>query len=382
MHKNLLVIGEHVWIGKNAFVMHGTNIGDGSIVGAMSVVKGRYPNNCVVGGNPAAIAKRDAAWSRDMCTDSVDRCGGLEYVQLTSPANAPISGLNVLVIGGTKFMGVQLVKELLRRGNRVTIATRGNKADAFEADVTRLIMDVSDEQSVKRALSGKQYDVVFDNLAYCSLYANNVLSNVKCKKYIQLSAVEAYGNLQIDMRENHFDPYSIDAKICDVNAGYVEGKRQAEAVAYQNYKHLNISTVRLPYVTRTDRLYYYCKHIVNQTPMNIDDTSRCFTFIRDTEVGKFLPWLAAQNTQGPINLASVGSVTIQAILDYIEKKVGKKAIIDTKKGTDSPFHNYNEKSYSLSMAKATQLGYHPSDLNDWFWPLMDAYIERAIKEKK
>lgn len=38
-HRNAIIIGEHVWVGKGAFIMHGTNIGNGSIVGAKSVVK-------------------------------------------------------------------------------------------------------------------------------------------------------------------------------------------------------------------------------------------------------------------------------------------------------------------------------------------------------
>lgn len=80
-HKNELVIGEHVWISKGAFIMHGTNIGNGSIVGAMSVVKGRYPNNCTIAGTPSALAKKDVAWSRDMlATDMHKQCGGEEYV--------------------------------------------------------------------------------------------------------------------------------------------------------------------------------------------------------------------------------------------------------------------------------------------------------------
>ena len=63
--KNQLVIGDHVWVGKQAFLIHGTNIGSGSIVGARSVVKGIFPNNCSIAGNPATSVKEDVAWSRD-----------------------------------------------------------------------------------------------------------------------------------------------------------------------------------------------------------------------------------------------------------------------------------------------------------------------------
>lgn len=379
--KNRIVLGNHVWVGTDAFIMHGTDIGNGSIIGAKSVVKGIFPNNCSVGGNPAKLIRSDIAWSREMYANSIERCGGPD-IALTNNAKASISGLNVLVVGGTRFMGIQLVKELIALGNNVTIATRGNVRDGFGLRVNRLKMDVSNAESVKNALDGKQFDVVFDNLAYCSIYANNILSNVKCRKYIQLSSVEAYDKLSANMSEELFDPYALSVELCGMSAGYIKGKRQAEAIAYQNYPQFDIVTVRIPYVTKTDRLYYYCKSIVKQIPMDIRDTSHGFTFIRDTEVGKFLPWIAAQSFTGPINLASEGMVTIQMILDYIEGRVGKKAVIDTENGTKSPFHEFNENTFSQNMDKAKNMGYHTSEINDWFWRLMDEYIERALKENR
>ena len=380
-HRNAIIIGEHVWVGKGAFIMHGTNIGNGSIVGAKSVVKGQFPNNCSIGGNPAKIVRRDCAWARDSETENPKSCGKDEYFALTSSAKAPISGKKVLVIGGTRFMGVQLVKQLIALGNDVYIATRGRKKDAFGIDVNRIVMDVSNRESVYKALKGKYFDVVFDNLAYCSNYVDNVLNAISCGRYIQLSSVEAYKDKKIDLREEDFDPKTNPMKLVDTTAGYVVGKRQAEGVLYQKYNHINGVTVRIPYVTKTDRLYYYCQHIVKHIPMSIDDVARGFTFIRDTEVGKFLPWIAAQNYSGPINLASEGYITIDTIIKYIENRVGERAIIDVEKGDKSPFHEYNETSFSMNMSKAKQLGYTTSNINEWFWDLLDRYIERALKEK-
>ena len=86
-HRNAIIIGEHVWVGKGAFIMHGTNIGNGSIVGAKSVVKGQFPNNCSIGGNPAKIVRRDCAWARDIVTEDIKKCGRDEYFMKTSADN-------------------------------------------------------------------------------------------------------------------------------------------------------------------------------------------------------------------------------------------------------------------------------------------------------
>lgn len=59
-----VIIGNHVWIGQDATVLYNTHIGDGSIVGTKSLVKNKFPNNCIIGGNPAKLLKTDVAWSR------------------------------------------------------------------------------------------------------------------------------------------------------------------------------------------------------------------------------------------------------------------------------------------------------------------------------
>lgn len=46
-------IGNNVWIGVNAIVLKGSKIGDNSIVSAGTVVKGEYPANSIIMGNPA-----------------------------------------------------------------------------------------------------------------------------------------------------------------------------------------------------------------------------------------------------------------------------------------------------------------------------------------
>lgn len=50
-------IGNNVWIGLNAVVLKGSVIGDNSVIAAGSVVKGSFPKNALLQGNPAQIVK-------------------------------------------------------------------------------------------------------------------------------------------------------------------------------------------------------------------------------------------------------------------------------------------------------------------------------------
>jgi len=52
-----VIIENNVWIGEGACIMPGTTIGQGSIVGALSVVTKNIPPNSIVVGNPAKVIK-------------------------------------------------------------------------------------------------------------------------------------------------------------------------------------------------------------------------------------------------------------------------------------------------------------------------------------
>jgi len=51
-------IGNNVFVGTNCIILYGTTIGDNCIVGAGSVVRGQYPENSVIVGNPAKVVTR------------------------------------------------------------------------------------------------------------------------------------------------------------------------------------------------------------------------------------------------------------------------------------------------------------------------------------
>lgn len=59
-----IIIGAHVWLSYAAKVYRGSIIGDGSIVGLNSIVKGHFPNNCTISGSPAKIIRKNVAWDR------------------------------------------------------------------------------------------------------------------------------------------------------------------------------------------------------------------------------------------------------------------------------------------------------------------------------
>lgn len=60
---NTTIIGNHVWIGSESTVINPTFIGSGCTVGTHSVVKGNYPNNCVLAGAVARVVRKNSSWA-------------------------------------------------------------------------------------------------------------------------------------------------------------------------------------------------------------------------------------------------------------------------------------------------------------------------------
>ena len=55
--KGGIVIEDNVWIGANSVLLDGTHIGEGSIIAAGSVVRGRIKGKSLYGGNPLKLIK-------------------------------------------------------------------------------------------------------------------------------------------------------------------------------------------------------------------------------------------------------------------------------------------------------------------------------------
>jgi len=77
---------------------------------------------------------------------------------LPSPGNK----LDLLILGGTGFIGPHLVRLAVSRGHRVTIFSRGRRNPDLPDSITRL---VGDRNGQLGALEGKKWDAVVDDSA-------------------------------------------------------------------------------------------------------------------------------------------------------------------------------------------------------------------------
>ncbi len=70
--------------------------------------------------------------------------------------------MRILVMGGTRFIGVSLTRRLVEQGHEVVLFNRGNRPAPMPG-VVQLQGDRKDPAQLKAALTGQKFDAVFDN---------------------------------------------------------------------------------------------------------------------------------------------------------------------------------------------------------------------------
>ncbi len=308
--------------------------------------------------------------------------------------------MKILVLGGTRFFGIHMVEALLHAGYDVTIATRGNAKDYFGDRVKMIIVERTDAESMKQAFEGKHFDIVIDKLAYASNDVRIVMDTIRFDKYIMMSSTAIYEPKTINTREDDFDGTKNPVIWCSrQDFPYDEIKRQAEKALWQEYADRKWLAVRYPVVLGKDdytgRLKFYVEHVMTGKPMYIDNIDYQMSYIRSDEAGLFMAYLVDKDITGAYNGASAGTISLREVINYVEEKTGKKAVLVEKEAmdivkdrttqtgsdNDSPAVDtapYNgDPEFSINTDKAKALGFEFTDIHDWIYELIDYYISES-----
>lgn len=85
--------------------------------------------------------------------------------------------MRTLVMGGTEFISLHLVRELLARGHEVTVLNRGRRAERLPARVQTIVADRKDHAGLTERLKGRRFDGVFD-ITYAPTLVDDVAALV------------------------------------------------------------------------------------------------------------------------------------------------------------------------------------------------------------
>ncbi len=118
-------------------------------------------------------------------------------IDATSSARRGAPGKKLLILGGTAFLGPQIVASAKARGHTLTLFNRGKTNPQLFPDIEKLRGDrdpIKDEGL--KALEGRKWDAVIDTSGYVPriVKASAALLAANVERYIFISTVSAYAD--------------------------------------------------------------------------------------------------------------------------------------------------------------------------------------------
>ncbi|HYW33037.1 MAG TPA: NAD-dependent epimerase/dehydratase family protein [Gemmatimonas sp.] len=222
------------------------------------------------------------------------------------PSARGVAPLDILVLGGTGFIGPHLVRHAVARGHRVTIFTRGRRTADLPESVTRL---VGDRNGQLGALQGKRWDIVIDDSATNPDWVRQsvALLEPSVGAYMFTSSTGVYyPYLKRGLNESH--PVLYDAADPnDGSASFGVAKARCERAVMDAFGARGI-VVRPTYIVgpgdTTDRFPYWPQRIVRGgeilAPGRRDDPVQIID-VRD--LAEFMIGIAERGSRGIYNVA-------------------------------------------------------------------------------
>ncbi|MBM3768585.1 MAG: NAD-dependent epimerase/dehydratase family protein, partial [Acidobacteria bacterium] len=163
----------------------------------------------------------------------------------------------ILVIGGTLFIGRELVARLVKNGHEVTILHRRAGHD-LGPKVREIVADRNDPASMQSGLTDLAFDVVFDNVydwergtTAAQVEATARMFVERVNRYVFVSSVAAYGG-----GLNHYEGDGLVPDDCpDV---YARNKAMSERALFRMHQRYGFPavTLRPPFVYGPGNPFY------------------------------------------------------------------------------------------------------------------------------
>ncbi|BBM85517.1 NAD-dependent epimerase/dehydratase family protein [Candidatus Uabimicrobium amorphum] len=279
--------------------------------------------------------------------------------------------MNILILGGNRFFGRKLAQLLVEDNHSVTLLNRGRVDDGLGDLVQRIVCDRTDYSAMKAALDGTCWDIVFDQVCYTHKDAKEAteLFAGKVTKYIHTSTVSVY-DYGVDLTEDKFNPqsYTFSKEIHDYMQNYKEAKRQAE-VAFTKWASFPVTFVRIPVVIGSDdyteRFAFHLSRVRDGKEMYFPNLEARKSFITSDDAAKALYFLGKNDFSGAINVASPQPVSLKRLLEIIESKYNKKAVIAEKHHGDNHSPYGIEKDWFINVDVLKSLGLELVDIEKW-----------------
>ena len=147
------------------------------------------------------------------------------FANAAARAVRPPAAKQILVLGGTAFLGPHFVRAAIANGHKVTLFNRGKTNPGLFPDLEQLRGDR--EKGDLESLKGREFDAVVDTSGYVPAHveATAKLFAEKAKHYQFISSISVYG--QFGERPDVIDETAVVGTVGDEDVAKVSTIRQS-----------------------------------------------------------------------------------------------------------------------------------------------------------
>ena len=320
--------------------------------------------------------------------------------------------MRLLILGGNRFIGAELVEQAIKQGHDVTVLSLDKPST-----VHARWLEANRESPLTQTLSRLVFDVVIDNIAFRGEHVTSLIAALKgrVQRYVLTSSVDIYGNDQAkycdELKDEKLEPNLHSDKMLP-GEGYVRGKRACE-IALRSSAHVEKVIVR-PAVVMGARDNFMCPKAGSMSrsqffPFRISDGGPILLRHTDTrlhqtafvgDVARAL-LLAATHPSAPeqvLNVVGDEVWTNESLVHLLSRSVGRP--VDVVRVTNSqlasadlaeyetPYFSSSRNLWSLfSNNRLKSLGWVPTAAEEWGKSLFrfrrkfeDSILEQRQKE--
>jgi len=300
--------------------------------------------------------------------------------------------MKVLVIGGTRFIGRHVVRELIDAGHSVTLFHRGNNPQNIQdLDVESLYGDRMIPGSISAVLENRYFDAVIDMVAYDAPETLLALQQVEphVDRYLMISTASVYAQPYCSpMHETDTVIHEDDPKLA-----YGRKKVLAEEAAFEFSKatDLPVTVLRLPAVygeyDHQAREWYFIKRLLDQRTHIVLPEGGCGVYHREYagNVGAQLNLLLSttKSHNQIINSGHRHTPTYRRLVETAAEITGKHVVLYS---IPQPLFPHipncaNPGIFTQAVGKLEALGYvEKYDIAHGLKRTMDWFAENPIRE--
>lgn len=232
-----------------------------------------------------------------------------------------IAQMNILIIGGTRFQGRYLVKELLDAGHAVTVFHRGSNAIDPVDGLTDMIGDRNVPADLAR-LSEWEFDACIDLCAYFPAQIELVADRIKARHYCLISSVYAYADQDALLREDA-QPFRMPdgpgPELATDNYGALKVLCEEAAVSHFGDAVLILRpSIIIGMGDHTERLLFWLRlAAIHGKRLDFDGREPVIQLVDVRDLARFTATCAETQRQGAVNVCGE-PVGLTSLLDLIE----------------------------------------------------------------